>query len=106
MAYLVKGDVNSARQSLAGVNEDFLGPYVKVQQSALRSLCTALEGGDLTDDIEKLKQAKKACPKFSLEASPLRFLEKGLGCCMQENLNLAWHQIFDLIRTSSPEGSS
>jgi tetratricopeptide (TPR) repeat protein len=96
MAYLVKGEASKAREEMAQIDYGLLGPYVRVQQDALLTLCAILEGKDYKAEIATLRKSIEECTDFDFQHSPLRFLEMGLMNKMPGNHD--FDVIFDLIR--------
>jgi len=100
MAYLVKGDVKAAREHVAKVDPDSVGPFIKVQHFVLLALCAVLESNDCSNEIESLKKAISACTDFNLNRSPLQFLEQGLQARGYDDASV--RVVFDLIRKNPP----
>jgi tetratricopeptide (TPR) repeat protein len=77
MVELLLNNPSLARQALLGFNQNLAGDYMRVQIQALESLCDFAEGKVV--DLSHLRKALALCPNFSIEKSPLHFLEKGMS---------------------------
>ncbi|GEM_PF-3672110 len=94
MAYLCNGDTQSGNAVLDKVDRSRLGPYVKVEHSALLTLAGTGQN-DTTRELG-LVDARRNAGDFDLQKSPLRYLESGLA--KTRRLDQPAMKVFALLR--------
>lgn len=96
MAEILAEDPQAALAAVGNIDRVAMGRHMRVQIAGIEELCAVLEG---EPDLPRLLEQVERCGDFSLDRSPLRFLETGLTTLGL--MNDGMRAVFDTLRASA-----